>query len=82
MPDHTVDHCDSMFCGAVSVFFFVVSCHSEILKLWQTAALVEGTVFMFACYSILAVKKKEWRGRITRGAALCKPSLPSRENTA
>lgn len=65
MPDHTVDHCDSLFCALLRML--VLSCRSEILKLWQAAALVKGTVFMFACFSILAVeKKKEWRGRIKK----------------
>lgn len=57
MPDHTVDHCDSLFCECL--FFFLLLCRSEILKLWQAAALVEGAVFMFACYSVLAWEKKK-----------------------
>lgn len=61
IPDHTTDHCDSLFCGAVNVcfFFFCSVRRSEILKLWQVAASVAGTVFMFAPYSILAVEKKK-----------------------
>lgn len=42
MPDHTVDHSDSLFCAAVIVCFVVLFCHSEILKLWQAAAFGGG----------------------------------------
>lgn len=62
IPDHTVDHCDSLFCGAVNVcffFFFCSLCCSEILKLWQVAASAAGTFFMFERYSILAVENKK-----------------------
>lgn len=63
IPDHTVDHCDSLFCGAVNVCFICSLRRAEILKLWQVAASVAGTVFIFAPYSILAVEKKKTEQR-------------------
>lgn len=34
IPDHTVDHCDSLFCGAVNVCFFLLP-----LLLWDFKAV-------------------------------------------